>query len=259
MAIIKKFRIKSFKKSDPLLSFNKISISFGKRQILDNVTFKIEPGQIIGLLGPNGAGKSTIFNIITGLIKPDHGNIFFGKIDATEYPIYLRTRKFRLGLIPQHGGAFRDLTLKENLDAIAEILVENKNDRISKVNELITKFELDNVKHVKVRNLSGGQVKKTTICMALIGEPQILLADEVFANLDVLSIQMLKEIFVKLQSENPKMCIIITEHQALELLRICDTAMILSNTKIIAHGTPSQLLNNQNARNAYFGDSFKFS
>ena len=126
-------------------------------------------------------------------------------------------------------------------------------------NELITKFELDNVKHVKVRNLSGGQVKKTTICMALIGEPQILLADEVFANLDVLSIQMLKEIFVKLQSENPKMCIIITEHQALELLRICDTAMILSNTKIIVPGTPSQLLDNQNARNAYFGDSFKFS
>ena len=89
MAIIKKFRIKSFKKSDPLLSFNKISISFGKRQILDNVSFKIEPGQIIGLLGPNGAGKSTIFNIITGLIKPDHGNEFFGKIDATEYPLSL--------------------------------------------------------------------------------------------------------------------------------------------------------------------------
>ena len=128
MAIIKKFRIKSFKKNTPLISFNKVSISFGKRQILDDISFKVNPSEILGLLGPNGAGKSTIFNILTGLIKPDHGNVFFGKIDATEYPIYLRTRKFRLGLIPQHGGAFGDLTLKENLDAIAEILVENKNN-----------------------------------------------------------------------------------------------------------------------------------
>ena len=259
MAIIKKFRIKSFKNINTIIEFENVSLAYGNRLILDNINFKINEGQIFGMLGPNGVGKSTIFNLVTGLISPRSGKIKIAGEDVTQYPIYLRTRKFRLGLIPQHGGAFGDLTLKENLDAIAEILVENKNDRISKVNELITKFELDNVKHVKVRNLSGGQVKKTTICMALIGEPQILLADEVFANLDVLSIQMLKEIFVKLQSENPKMCIIITEHQALELLRICDTAMILSNTKIIAHGTPSQLLNNQNARNAYFGDSFKFS
>ena len=89
MAIIKKFRIKSFKKSIPLISFNKISISFGKRQILDDVSFKINPSEIVGLLGPNGAGKSTIFNILTGLIKPDHGSVFFESKDATQYPIYL--------------------------------------------------------------------------------------------------------------------------------------------------------------------------
>ena len=94
MAIIKKFRIKIFKKSAPLISFNKISISFGKRQILDDVTFKVNPGEILGLLGPNGAGKSTIFNILTGLIKPDYGKILFESNDATNYPIYLRTRKF---------------------------------------------------------------------------------------------------------------------------------------------------------------------
>ena len=101
MAIIKKFRIKSFKKSAPLIDFNKISMSFGKRQILDDVSFKVNPGEILGLLGPNGAGKSTIFNILTGLIKPDHGNIFFEAKDATEYPIYLRTRRFRIGMLLQ--------------------------------------------------------------------------------------------------------------------------------------------------------------
>jgi len=259
MGIIKKFRIKSFKKNTPLISFNKISIAFGKRQILDDVTFKVNPGEILGLLGPNGAGKSTIFNILTGLLKPDHGKIFFETNDATNYPIYLRTKKFKIGYVPQYGGFFNDLTLKENLEAIAEIIIENKNNRINKVNELIGKFELDNVKEVKAKFLSGGQRRKLVICMALIGDPKILLCDEIFAALDVLTIQMLKEILVTLQNEKPQMCIIVCEHQARELLSVVDRAMILSNTKIIAQGTPSQLINNQNARSAYFGEFFKFN
>ena len=259
MAIIKKFRIKSFKKSVPLISFNKISISFGKRQILDDVSFKINPGEIVGLLGPNGAGKSTIFNILTGLIKPDHGSVSYESNDATQYPIYLRTRKFKIGYVPQYGGYFNDLTLGENLNAIAEILIENKNDRINKVNEMIGNFGLDNVREVKAKFLSGGQIRKLVICMALLGDPKILLCDEIFAALDVLTIQMLKEILVKLQNEKPQMCIIICEHQARELLSVVDRALILSNTKIIAQGTPSQLIKNENARNAYFGEFFKFS
>ena len=259
MAIIKKFRIKSFKKSVPLISFNKISISYGKRQILDNVSFKVNPGEILGLLGPNGAGKSTIFNILTGLIKPDYGKVSFESNDATNYPIYLRTRKFKIGYVPQYGGFFHDLTLNENLNAIAEILIENKNDRIGKVNELVTKFQLDNVREIKANFLSGGQKRKLVICMALLGDPKILLCDEIFAALDVLTIQMLKEILVTLQNEKPKMCIVVCEHQARELLSVVDRAMILSNTKIIAQGTPSQLINNQNARNAYFGEFFKFN
>ena len=259
MGIIKKFRIKSFKKNSPLISFNKISIAFGKRQILDDVTFKVNPGEILGLLGPNGAGKSTIFNILTGLLKPDHGKIFFEANDATNYPIYLRTKKFKIGYVPQYGGFFNDLTLKENLEAIAEIIIENKNNRINKVNELIGKFELDNVKEVKAKFLSGGQRRKLVICMALIGDPKILLCDEIFAALDVLTIQMLKEILVTLQNEKPQMCIIVCEHQARELLSVVDRAMILSNTKIIAQGTPFQLIKNQSARNAYFGEFFKFN
>tara|TARA_Y100001970_G_C14221981_1_gene853243 strand:+ start:2045 stop:2824 length:780 start_codon:yes stop_codon:yes gene_type:complete len=259
MAVIKKFRIKSFKKNTPLISFNKVSMSFGKRQILDDVSFKINAGEIVGLLGPNGAGKSTIFNILTGLIKPNHGKIFFESNDATDYPIYLRTRKFKIGYVPQYGGFFNDLSLNENLNAIAEILIEDKTSRSSKVNDLIAKFELDNVREVKAKFLSGGQRRKLVICMALLGDPKILLCDEIFAALDVLTIQMLKEILVKLQNEKPNMCIIVCEHQARELLSVVDRAMILSNTKIIAQGTPSQLLNNQNARNAYFGEFFKFN
>jgi len=104
VAIIKKFRIKSFKKRNTLVELKNISLSYGKRQILENVSFNITKGEILGILGPNGVGKSTIFNLITGLVKPNYGSIFFNKIDATNYPIYLRTSKFKIGYVPQHGG-----------------------------------------------------------------------------------------------------------------------------------------------------------
>ena len=127
MGVIKKFRIKSYKNSQPIISLENISLSFGKRKILDNVSFKINNGEILGMLGPNGVGKSTIFNLITGLIKPDFGKIKFDGIDVLNYPIYLRTTKFKIGYVPQYGGYFGDLTLLDNLKAIAEIVIKNKN------------------------------------------------------------------------------------------------------------------------------------
>ena len=133
MAIIKKFRIKSFKTTKPLIKLDKISLSFGKRQILDDISFVVNQGEILGLLGPNGSGKSTIFNLIIGLMKPDYGNIFFDNINSTDFPIYLRTKQFKIGYVPQHGGFFHDLTLKDNLLAVAEILIKEKNDISNKI------------------------------------------------------------------------------------------------------------------------------
>ena len=134
MAIIKKFRIKSFKKNKPIIKIENISLSFAKREILDNISFSINEGEILGLLGPNGAGKSTIFNLITGLIKPDYGSIIINSNVVNDYPIYLRTKKFKIGYVPQHGGYFHDLTLLENLKAIGEILVTNAKIRDEKIN-----------------------------------------------------------------------------------------------------------------------------
>jgi len=136
MAIIKKFRIKSFKKGKTLVKIKNISLSFGKRQILDDVSFAVNSGEICGLLGPNGVGKSTIFNLITGLIQPNYGSIFFENINATNYPIYLRTTKFKIGYVPQHGGYFSDLTLLENLNAIGEILIKD-DKKISDLKHLL--------------------------------------------------------------------------------------------------------------------------
>ena len=258
MAIIKKFRIKSFKRQKSLVELRDISLLFNKRQILENISFKINQGEILGILGPNGVGKSTIFNIITGLLKPSYGKIFFDKRDATDYPIYLRTKKFKIGYVPQHGGYFHNLTVKQNLIAIGEILINDKIERESAINSLITKFQLDAVANIKAQILSGGQKKKLVIALALIGKPKLVLLDEPFAALDLLTIKMLQEIIVNLQTEN-SIGICICDHQARDLLSCVDVAIVLSECKIIAKGTPSEIINNTNARSAYFGDSFKFN
>ena len=258
MAVIKKFRIKSFKNVESIVEFQNVSLSYGNRLILDNINFKINKGQIFGMLGPNGVGKSTIFNLITGLINPQHGKIIINGEDVTKYPIYLRTKKFKVGYVPQHGGYFNDLSLLDNLKAIAEIIINEKNLIRERIDYLLAKFELENVKNVKAKFLSGGQRKKLVIALSLLSQPNVLLLDECFAALDVLTIKMLQEIIVNLQQES-NITICICDHQARDLLACVDMAMILSNSKIIAQDTPSNLVMNIKARNAYFGDSFKIS
>ena len=258
MAIIKKFRIKSFKNNKPILKLDKVSLAFEKRQILQNISFEINKGEIFGMLGPNGVGKSTIFNLITGLISPDKGSIFIKDEKVNNFPIFMRTTKFNIGYVPQYGGYFYDLTLFQNLQAVGEILVKNTRERIEKINYLTSKFDLESIRDIKAKFLSGGQKKKLVIAMALLGDPELLLLDECFAALDVMTIKMLQQIIVNLQSEN-RITICICDHQARDLLTCVDVAVVLSEGKVIARGTPSELVKNPNAQTAYFGDSFKFN
>ena len=258
MAIIKKFRIKSFKNKNPIIELENISLAYGNRLILDNINFKINESEIFGMLGPNGVGKSTIFNLITGLITPKNGKIKINGEEVNNYPIYLRTKKFKIGYVPQYGGYFGDLTLLDNLKSIGEIVITNKNLMNDRINYLISKFEFENIKDIKAKFLSGGQKKKLVIALALLSEPKVLLLDECFAALDILTIKMIQEIIVNLQQEN-QITICICDHQARDLLACVDIAMILSNCKIVAHGSPSNLIKDINAQNAYFGNSFKIS
>ena len=258
MALIKKFRIKSYKKVNSIIEFENVTLAYGNRIILDNISFKINEGQIFGMLGPNGVGKSTIFNLITGLINPRHGKIKINGEDVSNYPIYMRTKKFQVGYVPQYGGFFHDLTLHDNLKAISEIVIEDKNLRLERIDYLLSKFELENIKNIKAKFLSGGQKKKLVISLSLLSNPKVLLLDECFAALDVLTIKMLQEIIVNLQQES-QITICICDHQARDLLACVDVAMILSNCKVIAQDTPSNLVKDVNAQNAYFGNSFKFN
>ena len=153
MGLVKKFRIKSHKNPIPIISFENITLSYGSRLILDNINFNISEGQIFGILGPNGVGKSTIFNLITGIINPKNGKIKIGEEDVTDLPIYLRTKKFKVGYMPQYGGYFNDLTLHDNLRAISEIVIDNKPYRTERINYLLSKFELDHLKDIKAKFL----------------------------------------------------------------------------------------------------------
>ena len=258
MAIIKKFRIKSHKQPNSIISFENVSLSYGNRLILDNISFKINEGQIFGMLGPNGVGKSTIFNLITGLISPKYGKIKINGEDVSEYPVYLRTKKFKVGYVPQYGGFFNDLTLHDNLKAVSEIVIKDKNLRQEKIDYLLSKFELENIKNIKAKFLSGGKKKKLVISLSLLSDPKVLLLDECFAALDVLTIKMLQEIIVNLQSLE-KITVIVCDHQARDLLSCVDRAIVLSNGKIIASGSPSEIIKDSSAKSAYFGNEFKIS
>ena len=256
MSNIKKFRIKSFKENKSILKLEKISLKYGRKIILDNLSLKLNNGQILGLLGPNGVGKSTIFNLITGLISPDYGSIIINSKVVNKFPIYQRTLKFKIGFVPQYGGYFHDLTVFENLKAIAEITIDNLSYRDEKINSLISKFELDPIRDIKAEFLSGGQKKRLVIAIALISDPKILLLDEPFAALDLMTIKTLQEIIVSLQSNN-NISVILCDHQARDLLACVDNAAIIHNGKVVAQDTPSNLIQNIDAKNAYFGDSFK--
>ena len=256
MSVIKKFRIKSFKNNNQLLKLRNISLFFDKRKILENINLDLNEGQILGLLGPNGVGKSTIFNIIIGLLKPHYGSVFMNNDNITAFPIFERTKKFKIGYVPQYGGYFHDLTLRENLKAISEIVIENKKLQNEKIDILISKFELDSVQNVKAEYLSGGQKKRLVISMALLSEPKILLLDEPFAALDLMTIKNLQQIIIDLQTNN-NISIILCDHQARDLLSCVDVAMVLSNGKIIAKDSPNNIINNIEAKKAYFGNYFK--
>jgi len=256
MSNIKKFRIKNYKRNNKILKLENISLKFGNKIILDNFNLDLNDGQILGLLGPNGVGKSTIFNLIIGLLKPDYGSIKINSKDVSNFPIYKRTLKFKIGFVPQNGGFFQDLTVLENLKAISEITIANVAIREEKINSLISKFELDALLRIKANHLSGGQKKRLVIALSLISDPKVLLLDEPFAALDILTIKNLQKIIVELQSIQG-ISIILCDHQARDLLACVDTAVIINNGKVVANGTPSEIIDDIDAKRTYFGDSFK--
>ena len=246
------------KDSHQQLSAKGLHKRYGKRWVVRDVDLNVNKSEIVGLLGPNGAGKSTIMKIIMGIEHQKSGKIYLNGTDCSNLPIHERAKYYNMSICPQFAGYFYDLTVLENLTAVAEIHIKEKNLRMSKIDKIVGQFGFDSILHTKAKTISGGERRKLAIGMAIINDPEILLLDEPYAALDILSVKMIQEIIINLQSmEN--MSIIVTDHNASDLLKTVDRCLVLANTKIIASGSPQEIINDTQARSVYFGNEFKIN
>ncbi len=227
---------------------------YNKRTVVSDVSLMIEPGEVVGLLGPNGAGKTTSFYMIVGIIKPDGGTIRIGETDITGEAMYLRCRK-GLSYLPQEPSIFRDMTVEENLDAILET-VYGEDDRVAAEREsLLEKFKVAHIRKSRGYMLSGGERRRVEIARALIAGPSFLLLDEPFAGIDPIAVGEIQELISELRDMG--LGILITDHNVRETLSITDRSYILSEGRILVHGTPDELIENEIAKKVYLGEKFR--
>ena len=252
MSNLKKFRIIKFK-SKPILSLKSISKSFSQRIILRKIDIHLNKGEMLGLLGSNGAGKSTCMNIVLGLLKPDFGDILLGNTKLTNLAIHERS-KLGISYLPQQTSIFRGLTVYENLLGIAQIIKKKGIEQKEVVEKLMAEFSITHLRDVKGTALSGGERRRTEIARCLINNPKILLLDEPFAGVDLLSIQDIKSLLLKLQARG--CAVLVTDHNASQLLSVVDRAYVIANGNIVANGTPRQIVNIAEAKKLYFGEDF---
>ncbi len=252
MSNIKKFRIIKFK-SKPVLTAKSISKSFADRVILRKIDIHLNKGEMLGLLGSNGAGKSTFMNIVLGLLKSDFGDIFLGNTKLTNLAIHDRS-KLGIAYLPQQTSIFRGLTVYENLLGIAQIVKKKPLEQKEIVERLMAEFSITHLRDVKATALSGGERRRTEIARCLINNPKVLLLDEPFAGVDLLSIQDIKGLLLKLQARG--CAVLVTDHNASQLLSVVDRAYVIANGIIVANGTPHQIVNTSEAKKLYFGEDF---
>jgi lipopolysaccharide export system ATP-binding protein len=250
---LKKFRIIKFK-SKPILAAKSVSKSFNGRIILRKIDIHLNKGEMLGLLGSNGAGKSTFMNIVLGLIKCDFGDIFLSNTKLTHLAIHERS-KLGVAYLPQQTAIFRGLTVYENLLGIAQIVKNNIREQRDVVEKLMAEFSITHLRDVKASALSGGERRRTEIARCLISNQKVLLLVEPFAGVDLLSIQDIKELLIKLQSRG--CAVLVTDHNASQLLSVVDRAYVIANGAIIANGAPKQIVNTAEAQKLYFGSDFK--
>jgi lipopolysaccharide export system ATP-binding protein len=227
---------------------------YKQRTVVNNVSFEVKQGEIVGLLGPNGAGKTTSFYMIVGLIKPNEGHVYLEDEDITEDPMYRRAQK-GIGYLAQEASVFRKLTVEDNIMAILEMTDLSKEEQKAKLEELIAEFSLEKVRKNRGDLLSGGERRRTEIARALAADPKFILLDEPFAGVDPIAVEEIQSIVAKLKLRN--IGILITDHNVQETLSITDRAYLLAEGKIMLTGTPAEIANNELARKFYLGQHFE--
>ncbi|MES2650389.1 MAG: LPS export ABC transporter ATP-binding protein [Bacteroidota bacterium] len=226
---------------------------YKQRTVVNNVSFEVSQGEIVGLLGPNGAGKTTSFYMIVGLIKPNEGNIFLEGENITKDAMYRRAQK-GIGYLAQEASVFRKLTVEDNIMAILEMTTMRKDEQKDKLEELINEFSLHKVRKNRGDLLSGGERRRTEIARALAANPNFILLDEPFAGVDPIAVEEIQTIVARLKEKN--IGILITDHNVQETLSITDRAYLLFEGKILESGTPEVLAANEMVRKVYLGSNF---
>ena len=226
---------------------------YGKRTVVNNVSFDVKQGEIVGLLGPNGAGKTTSFYMTTGLVVPNGGRIFLNDEEITKFPVYKRARA-GIGYLAQEASVFRKLSVEDNIASVLELTGKPKEYQKEKLESLIEEFRLQKVRKNLGDRLSGGERRRTEIARCLAIDPKFIMLDEPFAGVDPIAVEDIQYIVWKLKDKN--IGILITDHNALETLRLTDRAYLLFDGNILFQGTPEELSVNPVVREKYLGSNF---
>lgn len=229
--------------------------SYKSRKVVADVSLMVNSGEIVGLLGPNGAGKTTTFYMVVGLVRHDQGRIRIDDEDISLLPMHNRAQR-GIGYLPQEASIFRRLTVYDNLMAVLEIRKDlTSTQRIARANELIDEFNIDHIRHSLGQSLSGGERRRVEIARALAANPKFILLDEPFAGVDPISVIDIKKIIMDLRDRG--LGVLITDHNVRETLDVCERAYIVSDGKMIANGSPQEILNNEHVKRVYLGEEFK--
>jgi len=236
-----------------MLKIKNISKTIKGKQILSNISFEVNEGQIYGLLGPNGAGKTTTFYVIAGLVKSDFGEISLHDKNISNMPMHKRS-KMGIKYLPQEPSIFQNLTVFQNLQGLAELSFSNDADIKKFIDASVEEFGLSEILDLKGRQLSGGQRRKVEIARTLAAEPKIILLDEPFAGIDPMAIEDIKNVLLKLVKKN--IGLLVTDHNVRETLEICSQAAIINNGEIIAEGNKDELISNKLVKKVYLGNMY---
>ncbi len=228
---------------------------YGPRKVVDQVSFEVGHREVIGLLGRNGAGKTTTFRMIMGMVVPNEGQVMFDGFDITRLPMYQRARK-GMGYLSQEPSIFQRLTVEQNLLAILETTRKTKAQRKEEAERLMEQFGLTKTRTQKALTLSGGERRKLEIARALVTNPSLILLDEPFSGVDPIAVEDLQREIRQLKDTLGK-AILITDHNVQRTLEVCDRGIIIDNGKVLAAGTPRELINNPLVRQTYLGHTFR--
>ena len=239
--------------SEYLLTSENLVKSYNKRKVVDGVSLKIKPGQVVGLLGPNGAGKTTSFYMIVGLVPPDSGQVEFKGQNISKVPMYQRAR-LGMGYLSQEPSIFRKLTVKDNIMAILETLDLTAREKKERLQDLLDELGLNKVINQQAITLSGGERRRLEIARALVTNPSFIMLDEPFAGVDPIAVNDVQQIIYQLKDKG--LGILITDHQVRETLAITDYAYIMAEGKVISQGTPDFVKNDPIAIAKYHGNTF---